>query len=166
MTPNNDNCVNNVTFSNIDFKDPFKAIYIKTNPMDEDKPGTASITNIVYENINIESPIWWAVYIGPQQMKEPDGAGGVRTRTNHSGGIQGGISNGMPVLISVAFKPVATIFREQDTVDASGQAARVKPRGRHDPCVVPRAVPMVEAGVALVLCDHWLRHRAQNTPLT
>ena len=96
---------------------------------------------------------------------EPDGAGGVRTRTNHSGGIQGGISNGMPVLISVAFKPVATIFHDQDTVDKDGQAARVKPRGRHDPCVVPRAVPMVEAGMALVLCDHWLRHRAQNTPL-
>jgi len=93
----------------------------------------------------------------------PDGT--VRTRTNHSGGIQGGISNGMPVVVSVAFKPVATIFQEQDTVDASGRAARIKPRGRHDPCVVPRAVPMVEAGMALVLCDHWLRHRAQNAPL-
>ncbi len=97
---------------------------------------------------------------------EPDGAGGVRTRTNHSGGIQGGISNGMPITLSVAFKPVATIFQEQDTVDSEGRAARIKPRGRHDPCVVPRAVPMVEAGVALVLVDHWLRHRGQNTPLT
>jgi chorismate synthase len=97
---------------------------------------------------------------------EPDGAGGVRTRTNHSGGIQGGISNGMPILLSVAFKPVATIFKEQDTVDRQGRAAKVKPRGRHDPCVVPRAVPIVEAATALVLCDHWLRHRAQNSPLT
>ncbi len=97
---------------------------------------------------------------------EPDGQGGVRTRTNNSGGIQGGISNGMPILVSVAFKPVATIFSEQETVDSQGRPATLKPRGRHDPCVVPRAVPIVEAGVALVLCDHWLRHRAQNTPLT
>ena len=93
---------------------------------------------------------------------EPDGAGGVRTRTNHSGGIQGGISNGMPVEIRVAFKPVATIFQEQDTVDRQGRPARIRPRGRHDPCVGPRAVPLGEAGMALVLCDHWLRHRAQN----
>lgn len=86
--------------------------------------------------------------------------GQIRTATNRSGGIQGGISNGMPVTLSVAFKPVATIFREQDTVDQSGQPTTIKPRGRHDPCVVPRAVPMVEAGVALVLCDHLLRWRA------
>jgi chorismate synthase len=87
-------------------------------------------------------------------------AGSVRTRTNHSGGIQGGISNGMPVLISVAFKPVATIFVEQETVDSAGNATTIRPRGRHDPCVVPRAVPIVEAMMALVLCDHLLRHRA------
>ncbi|HJN76297.1 MAG TPA: chorismate synthase [Myxococcota bacterium] len=86
---------------------------------------------------------------------------GVRTRTNHSGGIQGGISNGMPVLISAAFKPVATIFKEQETVDSSGAPTTITPRGRHDPCPVPRAVPIVEAMVALVLCDHALRHRGQ-----
>jgi len=86
--------------------------------------------------------------------------GQIRTRTNHSGGIQGGISNGMPVLVSVAFKPVATIFKSQETVDQAGQSAQIRPRGRHDPCVLPRAVPMVEAGVALVLCDHLLRLRA------
>ncbi len=91
---------------------------------------------------------------------EPDGAGGVRTRTNRSGGIQGGISNGMPVELSVAFKPVATVFREQDTVDREGNAATIKPRGRHDPCVLPRAVPVVEAAMALVLADHLLRFRA------
>ena len=91
---------------------------------------------------------------------EPDGAGGVRTRTNRSGGIQGGISNGMPIELSVAFKPVATIFREQDTVDRDGNAATIKPRGRHDPCVLPRAVPVVEAAMALVLVDHLLRLRA------
>lgn len=83
--------------------------------------------------------------------------GAIRTRTNRSGGVQGGISNGMPVEIAVAFKPVATIFREQDTVDRAGNAVVLKPRGRHDPCVVPRAVPVVEAMTALVLCDHWLR---------
>ena len=86
---------------------------------------------------------------------------GVRTRTNHSGGIQGGISNGMPITVRCAFKPVATIFTEQDTVDVDGNAATVKPRGRHDPCPVPRAVPMVEAMMALVLCDHALRWRGQ-----
>ncbi len=93
---------------------------------------------------------------------EPDGKGGVRTRSNHSGGIQGGISNGMPITLSVAFKPVATIFQPQDTVDQDGNAAVIKPRGRHDPCPVPRAVPMVEAGVALVLVDHLLRLRGQT----
>lgn len=86
----------------------------------------------------------------------------VRTRTNHSGGIQGGISNGMPVLLSVAFKPVATLFQPQDTVDDQGRPVTVQPRGRHDPCVLPRAVPMVEAMAALVLCDHLLRWRAMR----
>jgi chorismate synthase len=87
--------------------------------------------------------------------------GKIATETNHSGGIQGGISNGMPIEISVAFKPVATIFMEQKTVDKEGNSTTVKPRGRHDPCVLPRAVVMVEAQMALVLCDHMLRHRAQ-----
>lgn len=91
----------------------------------------------------------------------PDASRGVATRTNRSGGIQGGISNGMPIEVSVAFKPVATVFREQDTVDRAGNATRVKPRGRHDPCVLPRAVPMVEAMMALVLADHFLRWRGQ-----
>jgi len=91
-----------------------------------------------------------------------DEAGGVRTTTNHSGGVQGGISNGMPITMRIAFKPVATIFQEQETVDSGGGATTIKPRGRHDPCVVPRAVPMVEAMVALVLCDHFLRHRGQT----
>jgi chorismate synthase len=86
----------------------------------------------------------------------------VITTTNHSGGVQGGISNGMPILVSVAFKPVATIFKEQPTVDSSGAATTIKPRGRHDPCVVPRAVPIAEAMMALVLVDHLLRHRGQT----
>ena len=88
----------------------------------------------------------------------------ISTETNYSGGIQGGISNGMPIEVSVAFKPVATVFMEQNTVNRAGENATVKPRGRHDPCVLPRAVVMVEAQMALVLCDHMLRHRAQCGP--
>ncbi len=82
-----------------------------------------------------------------------------RTRTNHSGGIQGGISNGMDIYFRTAFKPVATIMREQDSVNEAGEAVTVSGKGRHDPCVVPRAVPIVEAMAALVLADFWLRQR-------
>lgn len=89
-----------------------------------------------------------------------DEAGRVVTITNHSGGIQGGISNGMPVELRVAFKPVATIPREQRTVSVARENTTLKGRGRHDPCVLPRAVPMVEAMVALVLVDHALRQEA------
>lgn len=86
--------------------------------------------------------------------------GEIKTTTNHSGGIQGGISNGMDIYFNVAFKPVATILRDQQSIDSSGDPATVQGKGRHDPCVVPRAVPIVEAMAALVLADHWLRHRA------
>jgi chorismate synthase len=86
-------------------------------------------------------------------------AGEVVTRTNFSGGIQGGISNGMPIEFRVAFKPVATIMHSQQTIDSEGNAAEISGKGRHDPCVVPRAVPIVEAMAALVLADHWLRNR-------
>jgi chorismate synthase len=86
--------------------------------------------------------------------------GRVRTRTNHAGGVLGGISTGEDIHLAVAFKPVATIFRPQDTVDVHGQPATIQPRGRHDPCVVPRAVPLVEAMLALVLADHALRLRS------
>ncbi|MCU0315921.1 MAG: chorismate synthase [Fimbriimonadaceae bacterium] len=81
----------------------------------------------------------------------------VTTPTNHSGGIQGGISNGMPLVMRVGFKPVATIMHEQATVTTAHENTTLKGRGRHDPCVLPRAVPMVEAMVALVLADHALR---------
>jgi chorismate synthase len=84
----------------------------------------------------------------------------VGTATNRSGGIQGGISNGEPIVLQVAFKPTATIMKKQKTVNTRGQADALKARGRHDPCVLPRAVPMVEAMVALVLMDHALRQRA------
>ena len=86
----------------------------------------------------------------------------VRTRTNRSGGIQGGISNGETIYVRTAFKPVATVMHEQETIDLEHKGTTLKGRGRHDPCVLPRAVPMVEAMTALVLLDHALRHRAQN----
>jgi chorismate synthase len=88
-------------------------------------------------------------------------AGKVFTTTNRSGGIQGGISNGQTIYFRVAFKPVATVMHEQDTVDVTLKNTTLKGRGRHDPCVLPRAVPMVEAMTALVLVDHALRHKAQ-----
>ena len=90
-----------------------------------------------------------------------DGGGRVRTRGNRSGGVQGGISNGEDIVIRVAFKPTATILREQETVDEDGHDTTIKARGRHDPCVLPRAVPIVEAMLALVLADHFLRQRGQ-----
>ena len=86
--------------------------------------------------------------------------GKVRTRTNRSGGVQGGISNGEPIVFRVAFKPTATILIEQNTVNNAGEETTLAARGRHDPCVLPRAVPMVEAMVHLVLTDHWLRQKA------
>ncbi|NNC86916.1 MAG: chorismate synthase [Akkermansiaceae bacterium] len=87
--------------------------------------------------------------------------GRVRTKSNRSGGVQGGITNGEPVLFRVAFKPTATIMSSQATVSSDGEDTELKGRGRHDPCVLPRAVPMVEAMTTLVLCDHLLRQRAQ-----
>ena len=84
----------------------------------------------------------------------------VRTKTNYSGGIQGGISNGEDIYFRVAFKPVATIMIDQESVDAEGNSVTVSGKGRHDPCVVPRAVPIVEAMAALVLVDFYLRNRA------
>lgn len=90
----------------------------------------------------------------------PDGR--PRTRTNRSGGVQGGISNGEEIVLRVAFKPTATISQPQDTVDRHNQAVTLRAQGRHDPCVLPRAVPMVEAMVLLVLADQLLRQRGQD----
>ena len=86
----------------------------------------------------------------------PDGT----TRTNYSGGIQGGISNGMDIYFRVAFKPVATLMQEQETINRAGEVVQFQGKGRHDPCVVPRAVPIVEAMSALVLADYLLIHNA------
>ena len=88
--------------------------------------------------------------------------GKIRTKTNHSGGIQGGISNGEDIYFNVAFKPVATIMQDQQSVDKEGNETVVSGKGRHDPCVVPRAVPIVEAMSALVLADFVLRSRASK----
>ncbi len=87
--------------------------------------------------------------------------GEIHTLTNRSGGIQGGISNGENIVLRVAFKPTATIGKEQRTVTREGELTTLAAKGRHDPCVLPRAVPIVEAMVALVLCDHLLRHQGQ-----
>jgi chorismate synthase len=87
---------------------------------------------------------------------------GISTKTNFSGGVQGGISNGQPIWFQVAFKPVASISKSQATVDLSGNTQSLQIQGRHDPCVVPRAVPIVESMAALVLIDHWLRTKAIN----
>jgi chorismate synthase len=91
-----------------------------------------------------------------------DEAGRVRTRTNHSGGSQGGISNGQDVFFRVAFKPVATLLQPQQTINQAGEAVTLAGRGRHDACVLPRAVPIVEAMTHLVLADLLLRARANK----
>ncbi len=88
--------------------------------------------------------------------------GRVRTMTNRSGGVQGGISNGEEIVFRVAFKPTATILRPQRTVTLEGENTELAARGRHDPCVLPRAVPIVEAMTSLVLIDHWMRQHAQT----
>jgi chorismate synthase len=87
----------------------------------------------------------------------------VRTRTNFSGGVQGGITNGENILFRVAFKPTATILRPQKTITPEGKPTILKPKGRHDPCVLPRAVPIVEAMAALVLVDHYLLQKLNES---
>ena len=86
------------------------------------------------------------------------------TKSNHSGGIQGGISNGQPIPFRVAFKPVATLLRPQETIDIHGNPVTINPRGRHDPCVLPRAVPIVEAMAAMTILDAWLLNQKQTLP--
>ncbi len=88
--------------------------------------------------------------------------GRIRTQTNHSGGIQGGITNGEDIYFRVAFKPVATLMQDQQSINAQGEPAIVSGKGRHDPCVVPRAVPIVEAMAALVIADYWLQSQSSR----
>jgi len=93
---------------------------------------------------------------------DADGRAAIRTASNRHGGMLGGISSGMPIVLRVAIKPTSSLSREQRTVTRSGQPTTIKTRGRHDPCLLPRFVPMGEAMVAIVLADHWLRWRAQE----
>jgi chorismate synthase len=93
----------------------------------------------------------------------PGEDGRPHTTSNRSGGVQGGISNGEPIVVRVAFKPTATISSAQQTVNSAGEAVTLEAQGRHDPCVLPRAVPIVEAMLCLVLADHWLRQRATDS---
>ncbi|MFW5924958.1 MAG: chorismate synthase [Myxococcota bacterium] len=95
------------------------------------------------------------------ETRGEDGARHIRTRTNRHGGMLGGISSGMPLVLRAAVKPTSSLPREQPTVTRQGDEATIRTKGRHDPCVLPRFVPMAEAMVALVLADHWLRWRAQ-----
>ncbi len=97
---------------------------------------------------------------GSQQNDRFINNGGITTATNHSGGIQGGISNGQDIYFRVAFKPVATLLREQDTVDVNGQPTKLTARGRHDACVLPRAVPVVEAMSSIILLDSYLVYKS------
>ena len=101
-----------------------------------------------------------AFYVHDDESTEGSAFLKIKTRTNHSGGVQGGISNGEDIYFRVAFKPVATIIPAQESVNQAGESIEVVGRGRHDPCVVPRAVPIVEAMTALVLADHLLRNRS------
>lgn len=108
-----------------------------------------------------------AVHLRGSQHNDPftlDDAGEVAVRSNNAGGVLGGISSGQTITCRIAFKPVATISKEQDTVTIHGQPTKLAAAGRHDPCVLPRAVPIVDAMAALVITDHYLRHRAQNGP--
>ena len=92
---------------------------------------------------------------------EKSQSGKICTQTNNSGGVQGGISNGEEIYFRVAFKPTATILKSQKTIDTSGNPTQLEGRGRHDPCVLPRAVPIIEAMTQLVLIDHWMAHHGQ-----
>ena len=94
----------------------------------------------------------------------PEGTARITTRGNRHGGMLGGISSGMPIVLRAAVKPTSSLPLEQDTVTRQGDPAKIRTRGRHDPCLLPRFVPMAEAMVAIVLADHWLRWRAQGRP--
>ena len=125
--------------------------------------GKAMLSINAVKGFEIGSGFRAATMRGSQHNDAFENQGGkIRTRTNFSGGIQGGISNGMDIYFRVAFKPVASISRDQDTVDAAGKEGSIRILGRHDPCVVPRAVPIVEAMAALVLADHSLRNRTSK----
>ncbi len=124
--------------------------------------GKAMLTINAVKGFEVGSGFAGAALKGSQQ-NDPfvkNDKGEIKTTTNHSGGIQGGISNGMDITFNVAFKPVSTLMMEQQTTDSSGNAATIAPGGRHDVCVLPRAVPIVEAMAALVILDFYLLQNA------
>lgn len=100
------------------------------------------------------------LFLAADRSPAPGEVPALRTASNRHGGMLGGISSGMPIVLRAAVKPTSSLPREQDTADAQGRAAKVRTKGRHDPCVLPRFVPVAEAMVAIVLADHWLRHVA------
>ncbi|MCA9644653.1 MAG: chorismate synthase [Polyangiaceae bacterium] len=95
--------------------------------------------------------------------RRPDGSSRIVTRTNRHGGMLGGISSGMPIVLRAAIKPTSSLSQPQDTVTQNGEVTQIATRGRHDPCLLPRFIPMAEAMVAIVLADHWLRWRGQRS---
>ncbi len=97
-------------------------------------------------------------------LPPPTADSALTTATNRHGGMLGGITSGMPIVLRAAVKPTSSLPREQDTVDNRGQPVKIQTRGRHDPCLLPRFIPMAEAMVAIVLADHWLRMRGNREP--
>jgi len=124
--------------------------------------GKAMLSINAVKGFEVGSGFAGVVLKGSQQNDRfiKDDKGEIKTATNHSGGIQGGISNGMDITFNVAFKPVSTLMMEQQTTDSSGNATTIVPGGRHDVCVLPRAVPIVEAMAALVILDFYLLQKA------
>ena len=102
------------------------------------------------------------IFIPSSECSENSESSAITTATNHSGGIQGGISNGQDIYFRVAFKPVATLLKEQDTVDLEGNPTTLTAKGRHDPCVLPRAVPVVEAMAAMTILDHFMLYQSKK----
>ena len=133
---------------------PAVRIWLATNPTDLRK-SFDTLAELVRRHLQ-QDPLSGHVFVFVNKR------GRIGTQTNRSGGVQGGISNGEEIVFRVAFKPTATILQAQRTVDLRGAGTELKARGRHDPCVVPRAVVIVEAMAALVLVDHWMRQVAQN----
>ncbi|MDX1603003.1 MAG: chorismate synthase [Salinimicrobium sediminis] len=124
------------------------------------KLGAAMLSINAVKGFEYGSGFAGAIMKGSQHndLFNPDGS----TKTNHSGGIQGGISNGMNIVFRVAFKPVATLIQKQQTINKAGEEVEMQGKGRHDPCVVPRAIPIVEAMAALVLADYYLLNKTSR----
>ena len=122
--------------------------------------GKAMLSINAVKGFEYGSGFWGVTMPGSEHNDIFDTSG--KTKTNNSGGIQGGISNGMPIVCRVAFKPVATIMQDQSSINSSGEQVTIEGKGRHDVCVVPRAVPIVEAMAAITILDHYLRQKSNQ----